>query len=329
MRKIIVVAGLSLVSAVALLAYGCGGGSAYGGGGGGGTVYGGGGGGGNGIATYIFISPTSASVTVSGMQTFTAVTKDSNGNVLSGVPLVWASSNPAVATVDSKGVATGVAVGTTQITASATYDSSGLYTTGSGTTYTSNAATLKVTTMSDVTGTVATGRAMAGALVTLEDADGKRQVGVSDAQGRFLLSVAGMRGPFLVRADDGRGRRLFGAAAAAGMANVDTVTDLMLRTWYAARGGTPEQAFTDRAAHPAPDTRALQMLEHSFKGVLRDILTVEGLDAERFDLFATPFTADHTGFDAVLDNLRAVTDGELRLQDGLTGRDIDVSSLGR
>ncbi|HEY1992043.1 MAG TPA: Ig-like domain-containing protein [Gammaproteobacteria bacterium] len=322
MRKIIVLCGLCLVSATALLFYGCGGGGGAYGGGGGGTT--GSGGGSTGIATQITIAPSNATVTVSGMQTFTAISKDANGNTLTGVPLVWNSSDPSIATIDSSGTATGMAVGTTSITASVTYTSSGAYTTGMGTTYTSNMATLHVATMSDVMGVVATGRALAGAVVTLKDATGKSQTGMSDAQGHFQLSVAGMQGPFLVRADDGRGRSLFGATAAAGVANVDTLTDLMLRAFYSGRGGTPEQAFADMGAHPAPDAKTLQALDRAFGKILRDSLAAEGLDPDSFNLFATPFTATGTGFDAVLDNTRAMTGRALEMQDGLMERSTEI-----
>ena len=67
----------------------------------------------------VVISPTSASV-VAGSSTsaFTAVAKDGSGNVLNGRTFAFASSNTAVATIDaSTGVATGVAPGTTTITA--------------------------------------------------------------------------------------------------------------------------------------------------------------------------------------------------------------------
>lgn len=321
MRKIIVISGLCLVSLITLLFYGCGGGvGSYGGGGGSSS---------SGIATNITITPNVATVTVSSMATFKAVSKDGNGNTLTGVPLVWNSSNTAVATVDNNGVATGVALGTAEITASVTYTSSGGYTTGTGTTYTSNMAKLTVATTIDAMGIVATGHALVGALVTLKDAQGRSQTALSDAHGRFQISTAGLQAPFLLKADDGRGHPMFGATAAAGGANIDTVTDVMLRAWYAAHGTTPEQAFADMAAHPAPDAKSLQALDHAFNGVLKDAMTSQGVDPDKFNLFSTAFNADSTGFDAVLDNTHVATSGKLELQDGLMGRSTDVSGLGR
>ena len=67
----------------------------------------------------VVISPTSASVLVgSTTSAFTAVAKDGSGNVLNGRTFTFASSNTAIATIDpTTGVATGVAPGTTNITA--------------------------------------------------------------------------------------------------------------------------------------------------------------------------------------------------------------------
>jgi hypothetical protein len=310
MRKIIAITGLTLISALTLLVYGCGGGG-YGGG----SYGGGGGGGGGGIVTSIVISPATASVAAGGTQQFMAVAKDSNGMVVSGAALTWASSNKAVATIDGNGLATAVAVGSTGISASSGY---------LGTTYTSNTATLTVTTSDAVMGTVAVGHALVGALITLKDGHGHQQTGMSDAQGHFMLSTAGMKGPFLLKADDGRGRVLFGVTTDAGVANIDTVTDLMLRAWYGSHASTPEQGFADMAGHPTPDAKSLQGLERSFGGLLKEAMVAEGLDAGKFNLFSTPFNADSTGFDAVLDHTQAMTGSRLQLQDGLMGRTTEI-----
>jgi uncharacterized protein YjdB len=66
----------------------------------------------------ITISPTSGSVSVNGSQTFAATALDSNGQTVTGQTFTWASSNTAIATITSAGVATGVAAGSSQITAS-------------------------------------------------------------------------------------------------------------------------------------------------------------------------------------------------------------------
>ena len=60
----------------------------------------------------ITVTPSSPSIAVDSTMQFAAVAKDDNG-----VAFQWASSAPSVATINSSGVATGMAAGTTQITA--------------------------------------------------------------------------------------------------------------------------------------------------------------------------------------------------------------------
>jgi uncharacterized protein YjdB len=69
------------------------------------------------IAT-ITISPPNSAVSVGQNQAFTATVKNSDGSILSGGVLSWSSSATNVATIDSAGLATGVAPGATNITAS-------------------------------------------------------------------------------------------------------------------------------------------------------------------------------------------------------------------
>ncbi len=65
----------------------------------------------------IVLSASSASVIAGQTTSFTAVTKDAAGIVLTGRTVTWGSSAPAVATVDATGTVTGVAPGTATITA--------------------------------------------------------------------------------------------------------------------------------------------------------------------------------------------------------------------
>ncbi|HEY5415016.1 MAG TPA: Ig-like domain-containing protein [Gemmatimonadaceae bacterium] len=63
------------------------------------------------------VSPSVVYVGANASLTATAV--DANGAVLPNVPVAWSSSNPGVATIDANGVLTAVAVGSTQVTATA------------------------------------------------------------------------------------------------------------------------------------------------------------------------------------------------------------------
>src|SRR5882762_684439 len=65
----------------------------------------------------VVVLPAAASAPVSGTVQFVAVPLDSTGTALGGRVIVWASSNTAVASVNSSGIATGVAAGSTSIAA--------------------------------------------------------------------------------------------------------------------------------------------------------------------------------------------------------------------
>jgi hypothetical protein len=70
------------------------------------------------VVAVIEVAPVHAQTGVGGRVSYTALAKDASGCIMNGLPFDWASSDPAVATVDAGGVATGVAKGTTFITAS-------------------------------------------------------------------------------------------------------------------------------------------------------------------------------------------------------------------
>lgn len=65
----------------------------------------------------ITVMPSAASIEVGQSQQYAAVVKDTNGNILSGVTVGWFVSHQDVATIDSQGLALGVAAGTTTVTA--------------------------------------------------------------------------------------------------------------------------------------------------------------------------------------------------------------------
>ncbi len=298
----------------------CGGGGGYGGGGGSSSSI---------IITSIMISPTSMHVAAGGMQQYKTTLKDSNGNAVASASLTWVSSDTSVAKVSSGGLATAVSAGTATITASISYNSSGSIYGGTGTptTYTSNKATLIVTGSSAVMGTAAVGKALGGAVITLEDARGQSETAMSDADGHFLLSSAGLQAPFLLKAEDNQGHVLFSMRDGDGVANITPVTDLMVRSWFAAHGSSAEAAFADPAGHPAPDAAALAQLSMRFTQALSSALASQGFDPQKFSFISTTFNADGTGADHVLDNLSvSMEHGQMLLDDQLGGQRIEIDS---
>lgn len=74
-----------------------------------------------GIPAQVTVTPASDSVDVGQTKQFTATCTDLHGNTVACPATTWTSSNPAVATVDGTGLATGVDAGTVTITASIGY----------------------------------------------------------------------------------------------------------------------------------------------------------------------------------------------------------------
>jgi peptidoglycan/xylan/chitin deacetylase (PgdA/CDA1 family) len=71
------------------------------------------------VLTSISVTPLNPSIFTGGTQQFTAAGFDQNGAQMSGIAFSWGSANQSVATVNSAGLASGVAVGASQISASA------------------------------------------------------------------------------------------------------------------------------------------------------------------------------------------------------------------
>jgi peptidoglycan/xylan/chitin deacetylase (PgdA/CDA1 family)/uncharacterized protein YjdB len=71
------------------------------------------------VLTSVAVTPASPSIFTGGTQQLTAVGYDQSGNPMSGLTFAWTSANQGVATVNSTGLATGVSVGASQISASA------------------------------------------------------------------------------------------------------------------------------------------------------------------------------------------------------------------
>jgi uncharacterized protein YjdB len=66
----------------------------------------------------VAISPPGAQTVFQGLTLQLAATlRDANGNILTGRPVSWTTSNPSIATVSSSGMVTGVGLGQVQITA--------------------------------------------------------------------------------------------------------------------------------------------------------------------------------------------------------------------
>ena len=73
----------------------------------------------NPVVASVLVTPPAPTIAVNATEQFAATAKDSSGNIITGVSFTWNSSVTSYATVNAGGLATGLAAGTTQITATA------------------------------------------------------------------------------------------------------------------------------------------------------------------------------------------------------------------
>lgn len=71
------------------------------------------------VVASVVVSPASPSVAAGATQAFTATALDASNQPIAGVTFTWGSATPSVATINTSGTATGVAVGSSVISATA------------------------------------------------------------------------------------------------------------------------------------------------------------------------------------------------------------------
>lgn len=154
-----------------------------------------------------------------------------------------------------------------------------------------------------VSGTAATGKALAAATVTLTDAGGATRTATSATDGSFSIDSTGLVAPFLLRVAAAGGATYYSVSAdtnAKSTVNITQLTDLLVRTWYGAQGVATDAAFGAPATNPAPQPGAVQVLAGSVQSVVQLWLDRNNVPSG-FNVISTPFSANSSGADAVLD----------------------------
>ena len=123
------------------------------------------------MVSSITLTPPASSIQTGQNQQFIATAKDAGGNPIPGVTFTWTSSNPAVATVNSSGLATGASGGSTIISAT-------IGPVSSGTMLTVNSSTVSSITLSPWDSSIQAGRTQQF-IATAKDAGGNPVPGVT------------------------------------------------------------------------------------------------------------------------------------------------------
>lgn len=198
-------------------------------------------------------------------------------------------------------------------------NSSGASGSGGSTSTSPPAATVQTT----VSGIAASGKPIAGATVTVKDASGNSATGTTAADGTFkVTSTTKFTPPLLVQVGQGAGAALYSVSADSNLTttiNVTPLTDLVVRSYYDAQGVTADTAFGALAANPPPTASTVQILGNAVQGTVQLWLINAGVATANFNLISTPFTADSTGIDKVLDETTVnSTSGKITITDGTT-----------
>jgi hypothetical protein len=162
-----------------------------------------------------------------------------------------------------------------------------------------------------ISGTAASGAAIANAQITITGATGSTVTVTTDSDGLYSANVSSLTRPYLVKVVTAvattqypAGTTFYSVGTATGIVNIHPLTDLIVRTWYEVQGTDADTAFADPASNPPPTANEAAVIKQVVKNLVAQFLSLLGnTDPANFDFISTPFTADSTGFDHFLDNI--------------------------
>lgn len=168
-----------------------------------------------------------------------------------------------------------------------------------------------------VAGVAATGQAMAGATITIKDANGVSASKTADAAGSYTFDVTNLTAPFVITATLQVGDTQLTltsmlaekpAAGSTGIANVTPLTNAMAA--LLAPNGNPEELIATGVSKTAVTQAKLDDVAAKIRAAIENILKEAGLDPTKFDPVSTVFTANRLGADRVLELVRVELTGQ-------------------
>lgn len=174
---------------------------------------------------------------------------------------------------------------------------------GSSTSSTTSQPTQQTAT--SIGGTVAIGTALAGATVTVVDANGKMATGTSNTDGSYTVSVQGLTAPLVLEAQDASGASslLYSVVPTLASSSTSLTANVTPLTTAVAALMTASGNPADLLASPSTVTTAnVSNAEKALDQALSPILSANNV-ASTLDPIATAFTTNQTGLDAVIDSV--------------------------
>jgi N-acetylneuraminic acid mutarotase len=150
-----------------------------------------------------------------------------------------------------------------------------------------------------LSGTAATGLPIANATISVKDKRGNKVSETTSQDGKYSVDVTSMTAPYLIKVGN-----LYSIATKSGIANVHPFSDMIIRNWFNVQGLDVDSVFAGTGTMPSPPTEIeIATIELVVRQILTPYMSVANVDSSNFNLITSPFNADHTGFDAVLDTL--------------------------
>lgn len=190
-----------------------------------------------------------------------------------------------------------------------------------------------------LSGTAATGNPIANAAVSLVDKTGKTASGTTGANGSFTIDTTGLTPPFMLKVASSSTATYYSISADANATttiNITPLTDMIIRTWYQVQGTSVDTAFSNPATNPPPTPTEVKVISTVVQNVAEGWLQQAGVDTANFSLISTPFNANGSGVDGVI-NMTTVdpATGSIIISSGtvtqnstltVSGGTVDVSS---
>ncbi|MBI1821320.1 MAG: hypothetical protein HYR79_06375 [Nitrospirae bacterium] len=158
-----------------------------------------------------------------------------------------------------------------------------------------------LTTGVSLSGTAASGKPVINATITVKDKNGTQKTGTTDSTGKYTIDATGLTAPFLLKVDLPNTTSLYSIGGQTGIVNIHPFTDMIVQNWYTVQGKTIAAAFADPVGNPPPTATEIKVIASVVKEVIQSWLVSNNIDPAAFDLISTPFTANSTGFDKILD----------------------------
>jgi hypothetical protein len=164
-----------------------------------------------------------------------------------------------------------------------------------------------------LSGTVAVGRAISGANVAVTDATGKNVSATADAEGNYQVPLAGLTAPLAIVATDPGGAEQPLTSVVASVptsssgpviANVTTLTTAV--SALMTQSGNPLDLADSKTLSSLVTPASVAVAVKTLNAAVSGILSANNVDSKSFDPIATPFVANQTGPDAVIDAVQVI-----------------------